>query len=111
MQKIPLILAYSFLIDKGYENEVSLIRNAKDKYKNYSTSLRKGKVLLNLMKSNKLLDEFIDKFWKDGGTEKGKKEIKFRDSIYIRFMEEKGVVIEDDPSGNETSGNSGIKVN
>jgi hypothetical protein len=89
MATFPLKPAYSFLKEKGFEKEVNIIIDSKDKFGSYNTSLRRGKII-KLLKSKKLLEEFIENCWLDGNTDEGKKEIKFRENIATRFFESKG---------------------
>ena len=90
-----LIPAYNFLIEKGFENEVKEIKESQDKFMQYTTSLRRGKII-DLLEKNNLLDEFIEKYWKNGNTESGKKEILRVKKILNRFIDS----IEEE--GNET---------
>ena len=82
---LPLRFVYEFLSQKGFENEVNEIRQSKDSYKSYTSTLRRGKVL-ELLEKNNLLEEFIDKYWPFGKTEKGKKKTLRYKRIYNLFL-------------------------
>ncbi len=84
-ERLPLRFAYEFLREKGFASEANEIRQSKDSYKSYTSSLRRGKVL-ELMETNNLLEEFIDKYWSLGKTEKGKKQILRSKRIYDLFL-------------------------
>jgi len=82
---LPLRLAYSFLADKGIEKESNEIRQSKDKYKSYTSTLKRGKVI-DLLENNDLLDEFTNKHWSFGGTESGKRKIQRYKRILESFL-------------------------
>lgn len=85
-------------VDKAYE-----IRTSEDRYKSYSSSLKRGKVVI-LLEDNNLLDEFIDKCWPLGKTEKGKRKIKRYKRIYDAFTgKESGEEEEEEESAMETA--------
>lgn len=42
---LPLRYVYDFLIEKGLEKESNEIKQSKDKYKSYSSTLRRGKII------------------------------------------------------------------
>lgn len=84
-EALPLRFAYEFLAQKGFENEANEIRQSKDKYMSYTSTLRRGKVL-ELLEKNNLLEEFIDKHWPFGKTEKGKRKIQRYKSILNSFL-------------------------
>ena len=83
---LPLNLAYPYLIENGLENEVIEIRQSKDKFMKYTSTLRRGKIF-DLLEKNNLLDSFIDKYWLFGKTEKGKSLLRWYKSIYNRFLD------------------------
>jgi hypothetical protein len=70
-EALPLKFAYEFLAQKGFENEANEIRQSKDKYLSYTSTLRRGKIL-ELLEKIDLLEEFIDIYWPFGKTEKVK---------------------------------------
>jgi hypothetical protein len=104
MATFPLRPAYAFLKDKGFENDVNEIIESKDRFGSYNTSLRRGKII-KLLKSKKLLEDFIENFWVEGNSDEGKKELKFRESIATRFFESKGLDDEDNDFPNNDNEN------
>ena len=84
-ERLPLRVAYEFLEDKNLENEANEIRQSKDNYMSYTTTLKRGKVL-DLLERNNFLEEFINKHWPLGKTEKGKREIRKYKRIYDSFL-------------------------
>jgi len=83
-EKGYLIPGYNFLTEKGFGNEVKEIKESQDKFMQYTTTLRRGKII-DLLEKNNLLEEFIEKCWKNGNTELGKKEILRVKRILSRF--------------------------
>ena len=83
-EALPLRFAYEFLAQKGFENEADEISQSKDKYMSYTSTLRRGKVL-ELLEKNNLLEEFTDKYWPFGKTEKGKRKIQRYKRIHRRW--------------------------
>ena len=73
-ETLPLRLAYEFLTQEGFQNQASEIRQSKDRYKSYTSTLRRGKIL-ELLERNNLPEEFIDKYWPFGKTENGKRKV------------------------------------
>jgi len=88
-EALPLRFAYEFLAHKGFEHESSEIRRSKDKYGCYTSTLRRGKVL-ELLEKNNLLEEFIDRYWLFGNTEKGKRKTQRYKRIYESFLNSDG---------------------
>jgi len=84
-EALPLRFAYEFLAQKGFENEANEIRQSKDRYKSYTSTLRRGRVL-KLFEENNLLEEFIDRYWSFGKTEKGKRKIQSYKGILNSFL-------------------------
>jgi len=82
---LPLRLAYTFLSEKGLLNESDEIRQSKDKYKSYTSTLKRGKILDVLEKHN-LLDEFIGKYWHFGSTNDGKRKLQRYRRILDSFL-------------------------
>ncbi len=82
---LPLRFAYDYLSQKKLENESNEIKQSKDKYKSYSSTLRRGKIV-DLLEKNNLLDDFINTHWSFGKSEKGKKKILRYKSIYYSFL-------------------------
>lgn len=67
--RFPLRYAYKYLSDKGFDDQVTEIRNSKDIYKSYTSTLRRAKII-HLFDENEVLDEFINQFWPAGLTKK-----------------------------------------
>ena len=112
MATFPLKPAYTFLKDKGYEKEVKKIIESKDKFGSYNTSLRRGKII-KLLKSLKLLEDFIENCWVEGNSDEGKKELKFRESIATRFFESigsEGEMVEYQNNDNENTNDTFSKL-
>jgi hypothetical protein len=84
-EALPLKFAYQFLAQKGFENEANEIRQSKDRYKSYSSTLRRGKVI-ELLEKNSMLEEFIEKYWSHGKTEDGKRRIRRYKTVYNSFL-------------------------
>jgi len=82
---LPLRFAYSFLSEKGLNEESNEIRQSKDKYKSYTSTLKRGKIL-KVLENNNLLDEFINKYWHFGSTEGGKRKIQRYKRVLDSFL-------------------------
>ena len=82
---LPLRFAYGFLSDKGFGEESTEIKRSKDKYKSYTSTLKRAKVL-GLLEKNNLLNEFMDKFWHFGNTDGGKRKIQRYKRILDSFL-------------------------
>jgi hypothetical protein len=63
--------AYDFLSQNGLVQESDEIRNSADKYKSYTSTLRRAKIIV-LVRDKKLLDAFYNSVWPSGLTDKGK---------------------------------------
>jgi hypothetical protein len=91
-----LFKAYEFLNINGLEQECKDIKNSSDKFKSYSSTLRRAKII-SLVREKKLLDDFCNSVWPSGLTEKGKSRINFFNSIVIRFnLDQEGIISEED---------------
>lgn len=99
-KSLPLRYAYDFLAQKGFESQANDIRQSRDSYRSYTSTLRRGKII-TLMEENNLLDEFIDKYWPFGKTDKGRKKIRFPKKIYAEFMNNDSVEEEAEEEGVE----------
>lgn len=42
---LPLRYVYQYLVQKGFENEVNEIKQSKDRYKSFTSTLRRGKII------------------------------------------------------------------
>ena len=104
---LPLIKTYPFLEEKGLGNEVRAIRDSKDQFLNYKATLRRGKIVDLLEKTN-LLGEFLDKIWPFGKTDKGQRKIEFYRKTLRRFYEQGGIneVEEEDAEEEDSAGNA-----
>lgn len=87
--------AYDFLNANGLGEQGEAIKNSSDKYKSYSNTLRRAKIVC-LVRDKKLLDKFLNEIWPAGVSEKGKKRIKFLENLIIRFNGEQEGTISDD---------------
>ncbi len=85
VESLPLRFAYEFLAEKGLDKEATEIKQSKDKYKSYTSTLRRGKVL-DLLEKNHLLNDFISRFWSFGKTDKGKQKIQRYKRILDSFL-------------------------
>jgi hypothetical protein len=94
-KNFSLFDAYDFLQTNGFEKEGEEIKISSDKYKSYSSTLRRAKII-TLVRDKKLLDDFCDKVWTSGLTDKGKNRIKFFENLFIRFKNDQEGVTPDD---------------
>jgi len=85
-ERLPLSLAYPYLVENGLESEMIEIKQSKDKFMSFTSSLKASKIL-DLMEKNNLLNGFIEKYWTIGKTEKGKAKLRWYKSIYNRFCD------------------------
>lgn len=76
-QKIlPLREAYTFAISKGFASEVTAIKDMEiEWYKSYNTSVRRG-LIVRLLQTHNLLDEFIESYWKVGRSSFGETQMR-----------------------------------
>jgi hypothetical protein len=101
-QTLSLNSAYEYLTEKGYENDIIKIRESKDQYKSYTSTLRRGKIV-DILEKNNLLNDFIEKYWQYGKTESGKTKLRRYKNILNEFLdsidEEKEEIDETESSG------------
>ncbi len=91
-----LFASYKFLENNGLKEESDEIRSAPDRFKSYTSTLRRAKVIV-LVKSKKLINEFYDEVWPSGKTEKGLRRTRFFENLYQRFLDdEEGITSDDD---------------
>ena len=83
-KNFSLFAAYGFLKSQGLGNESEEIKNSSDKFKSYSSTLRRAKII-TLVQDKKLLDAFCKAVWTSGLTEKGKSRIRFFENLVLRF--------------------------
>jgi hypothetical protein len=84
-EALPLRYAYEFLSENGLDNEALEIKQSRDNYKSYTTTLKRGKITALLTK-NKLLDAFVDAYWPFGKSENGKRKITRYERVYNSFL-------------------------
>lgn len=83
-RSFSLFDAYDFLKAHGLGQESDVIKNSSDKFKSYSSTLRRAKII-TLVRDKKLLDDFCKTVWTSGLTDKGKSRIKFFENLVVRF--------------------------
>ena len=83
-KNFSLFDAYDFLNSHGLGKECEEIKNSSDKFKSYSSTLRRAKIIA-LVRDKKLLSEFCEKVWTSGLADKGKSRIKFFENLVVRF--------------------------
>lgn len=98
---LPLKVAYRFLSEKGLGNEATEIKLSSDKFKSYTSTLRRSKIV-HLLQENSYLEEFINQCWPNGKTENGKMKMKGYIKIYDDFINNSGE--HDDSDGEEEDG-------
>lgn len=95
-KNFSLFEAYDFLDQNGLEKEASEINISSDKFKSYSSTLRRAKIIV-LVRDNQLLDQFCSGVWPSGLTDKGKTRIKFFENLIVRFRnDQEGTTSEDE---------------
>lgn len=100
---LSLRVAYEFLTQKGFEETINAIQQSRDKYKSYTSTLRRGKII-DLLEKQELINEFINTSWPFGKTERGKKKIQRYKNIYYSFLNnDKTEEEEEEDSIDETS--------
>lgn len=102
-ESLPLRYAYEFLSEKGFSSQVSEIKLSKDKFRSYSSTLRRCKILY-ILERNNLFEEFIIEYWKYAKTDKGKRKIQKYKSIYESFLNKEKIDEEDEEESINESG-------
>jgi hypothetical protein len=88
--------AYDFLSQNGLVQESEEIKSSTDKFKSYTSTLRRAKIIV-LVRDKKLLDAFCTSVWPSGLTDKGKSRIRFFENLVERFnADQEGTVVEDE---------------
>ncbi len=88
--------AYDFLTENDLNQESTEIKNSADKFKSYTSTLRRAKIIV-LVRNKKLLDKFCNTVWPSGLTEKGKSRIKFFENLVDRFnADQEGTISADE---------------
>lgn len=83
-KNFSLFDAYDFLNAHELGQECEEIKNSPDKYKSYSSTLRRAKII-QLVRDKGLLDDFCKTVWTSGLTDKGKSRISFFENLVVRF--------------------------
>jgi len=99
---LPLELGYSFLQERNLGKEANEIQLSKDKWKSYTSTLRRGKVL-NLLEKNNLFDDFLNKCWANGRTDDGKKRLRKYKRVFDSFSSSGRQEEEEEQEGIEES--------
>lgn len=92
---LPLRYAYLFLEKNGFNEQSNEIKYSKDKYKTYTSTLRRGKII-DLLDKNNLLNDFIEQYWQYGKTENGKRKIQRYKRIFDQFLNKDSIEQEDE---------------
>jgi hypothetical protein len=105
-KNFSLFEAYDFLEANGLGQECEQIRNSPDKFKSYSSTLRRAKII-TLCRDKKLLDIFCKSVWPSGLTEKGKTRTQFFENLVLRFNSDmEGTSAYDDDEDNPIEENA-----
>ena len=95
-KNFSLFNAYDFLNSNGLEQECETIKSSTDKFKSYSSTLRRAKIIA-LVRNKKLLDDFCKTVWTSGLTDKGYSRIKFFENLVVRFNnDQEGTISEEE---------------
>ena len=97
---LSLLKAYQFLEDCGLKEEAEEIRSSSDRFKSYTSTLRRAKII-GLLKENNLLDKFAEEVWPSGRMERGLSHIRFFENLYQRFLVNEEGILHGDDEGNE----------
>jgi hypothetical protein len=91
--------AYEFLSQNGLVQESAEIKNSSDKFKSYTSTLRRAKIIV-LVRDKKLLDKLCRSVWQSGLTDKGKSRISFFENLVERFnADQEGTTSADEDEG------------
>jgi hypothetical protein len=100
-KNFSLFDAYDFLKANGLELECEEIKNSSDKFKSYSSTLRRAKIV-SLVRDKNLLEDFCNSVWTSGLTDKGKSRVKFFENLVIRFnSDQEGTISEEEEEEEE----------
>ena len=97
-----LLTAYQFLQDNGLGDKAIEIRNSSDKFKSYTSTLKRAKITV-LVKNNKLYDRFVDEVWPSGKTNKGISRTRFFENLCRLFLDDQEGITQDDDESEEES--------
>ena len=101
-RNFSLPTAYQFLQDNGLGDKAIEIRNSSDKFKSYTSTLRRAKIIV-LVKKNNLFDRFANEVWPSGNTRKGISRTRFFENLCHRFLgDQEGITQDDDESEEES---------
>jgi hypothetical protein len=81
--------AYEFLRSKNLDSIAEEIKNSRDQFKSYTSTLRRAKVT-SVLNNKGLLNEFIEKYWPSGKTKRGQARTQFWLNLYDRFKSSEG---------------------
>jgi len=84
-RNFSLVVAYEFLREKGLTSEADSIQFSRDRFRSYSSTLKRAKIV-RVLDDNGLLEKFIDSHWPSGKTTKGETRLRFWRALYDRFM-------------------------
>jgi hypothetical protein len=101
--RLPLKYAYQFLSENGHSEKADEIRLSKDRFKSYTSTLRRAKIV-NFLDEKGLLNNFIEKYWENGNTLKGQNQIKGLRRLYESYLN--GSDVEEDEVEEEIEGTS-----
>jgi hypothetical protein len=94
-RNFSLIDAYQFLENRGLIQEAEEIKNSSDKFKSYTSTLRRAKVYV-LVKNHDHLNQFLEEVWPSGKTKKALSRASFFENLYQRFIDHDEGVQQDD---------------
>ena len=91
--------AYAFLSQNGLSQEGAEIKSSSDKFKSYSSTLRRAKIIA-LVRDKKILDNFLNLVWPSGITDKGRSRTRFFENLVDRFnADQEGATCEEEDEG------------
>jgi len=101
-RNFSLPAAYQFLQDNGLGDKAIEIKTSSDKFKSYSSTLRRAKIIV-LVKENNLFDRFVDEVWLSGKTKKGVSRTRFFEKLCQRFLDDQEGITQDEDESDEES--------
>lgn len=84
-RNFSLLVAYEFLCAKGLTSEADSIQSSRDRFRSYSSTLKRAKIV-RVLDDGGLLDQFIDSHWPSGRTAKGQTRLRFWPSLLARVI-------------------------
>lgn len=95
-KNFSLPTAYDFLHANGLGQVSDKIKSSSDKFKSYSSTLRRARIIV-LVRDNNLLDKFLKTVWPSGQTDKGASRLRFFVNLVARFNgDQEGTITEDE---------------